>query len=315
MKVAIIGAGICGLYLAWKLAQEGNEVTVFEKRDMVGRQVCSGLFSERILDFVPESKKLIQNEINECLIHFPKRTLKIKFRKKFFIMSHFQLDNLVVNFAKLAGVKILLNSNIMKSDLTRLKDDFDCLIGCDGAMSQTRKSLDLPDPEFKLGIQCFSFENSSANFTETWPTKKGFLWKIPQREKIEYGIMEEPKMARNIFDEFVKKRNFKPETICSAVICQGLAVSLDQKVALCGEAAGLTKPWSGGGVIWGLTAADLLLKNFPNFLKYQKELKRTFSGQIILSKIAKKIVYFSGFNSPWLLPRELKIDGDFFLRH
>ena len=312
MRVGIVGAGTCGLYLAWKLSEKGEQVSVFEKRDIIGKEVCSGLFSERIFDFIPPSTKLVQNKINECLIHFPKKVLKIKFRQKFFVMSHFELDNLLANLAKPAGAKIVLNSNIMRSDFTKLKDDFDCLIGCDGAMSQTRKSLDLPDLEFKLGIQGFSFENDSAHFVETWPTKNGFLWKIPQREKIEYGIIEEPKMARNIFDEFVKKCNVKPETMRSAVIGQGLVVSSDTKVALCGEAAGLTKPWSGGGVIWGLTAADLLLKNFPDFIKYQIELKKFFRRQIVLSKIAKKIFYFLGFNSPWFLPGEFKIDGDFF---
>ena len=63
MRVAIIGAGICGLYLAWKLSEKGAEATVFEKRDKIGKEVCSGLFSERILKFVPQSRELIQHEI------------------------------------------------------------------------------------------------------------------------------------------------------------------------------------------------------------------------------------------------------------
>ena len=62
MKVAIIGAGICGLYLALKLSESGSEVTVFEKKEKIGKEVCSGLVSERILDFIPESQKLIQGD-------------------------------------------------------------------------------------------------------------------------------------------------------------------------------------------------------------------------------------------------------------
>jgi len=89
MKIAIIGAGICGLYLARKLSEKGSEVTVFEKKEKIGKGACSGLFSERILEFIPESEKLIQNQIESVLIHFPKRTLKVKFSRKFLIpFSH-----------------------------------------------------------------------------------------------------------------------------------------------------------------------------------------------------------------------------------
>lgn len=144
MKITIVGAGITGLYLAWKLAERGEAVTVFEKRDIIGKEACSGLISERILKFIPESKKLIQHEIDSCLIHFPKRTFKIKFRKKFFVMSHFELDNLVAAIARRAGAKIILNSASTSQGLEGIQKEFEKIIGCDGAMSQIRKGLGLP---------------------------------------------------------------------------------------------------------------------------------------------------------------------------
>ncbi len=110
MKIAIVGAGICGLYLGWKLAERGNQVTIFEKKEKIGKEVCSGLFSERILDFIPESQKLIQNQIEYCLIHFPKRTLKIKFSRKFLVMGRFEIDRLVASLAEKSGAEIILKS-------------------------------------------------------------------------------------------------------------------------------------------------------------------------------------------------------------
>lgn len=319
MKVAIVGAGICGLYLAWKSAERGEEVTVFEKREKIGKEVCSGLFSERILEFIPQSQKLIQNQINSVLIHWPKRTLQIKFSKKFFVMNHSELDNLVAKIAEKSGAKILLNSALSMSNINIFQNSFERIIGCDGANSIIRKSLKLPEPTFRLGIQgsfvcpAPSEQNKDWCRVETWPTKNGFIWKIPRKEEIEYGIIEESTKAKIIFDEFLNKNKINLERINSAIVPQGLIIPSNQKITLCGDAAGLTKPWSGGGVIWGLFAADLLLKNFPDFLKYKKQVEKFFSTKILFSKAATRLVYFAGFNLPWLLPKNWQIENDFLI--
>jgi flavin-dependent dehydrogenase len=317
MKIAIIGAGINGLYLAWKLAEKGHQVTVFEKKEKIGKKVCSGLFSERILDFIPESQNLIQNKINFCLIHWvaggwrPKRTLKINFSKQFLVMSHFELDNLVANLALTSGAKIILNKNILgvEPDIYQ----FDRIIGCDGANSIIRKILRLPEPNYRIAIQGFITQTNHSNFVETWPIENGFLWKIPRGKEIEYGIISNPKGAKLLFDDFLEKNNLHLERINSAIVPQGLIIPQNPRITLCGDAAGLTKPWSGGGVIWGLMAANLLLKNFPDFLKYKKDARKFFLPKIIFSKIAKKLVYFLGFKIPWLLPKNIRVESDFLL--
>ena len=334
MKVAIVGAGIIGLYLAWKLAKRREEVTVFERKEKVGKECCSGLFSERILEFIPESEKLIRNKIDFCLIHFPKKTLRIGFSRKFLVINHFQLDELTANLAQEAGVKIILKNNIKEEDLELLEANFERIIGCDGANSIVRKSLNLAEPKIQLGIQGFIPKKDYSNtelpfmevkvkkrteffspYVETWPTDNGFIWKIPRGEEAEWGIMENPKTARKTFEDFLRKNNLKLENIKSAVIPQGLIfpLSFNSEITLCGDASGLTKPWSGGGVIWGLIAANLLLKNFPDFVKYEKEAKSFFWPKIAFSKIAKKTIYLLGFKTPWILPKNYRIEGDFLI--
>jgi len=46
MKVAIVGAGICGLYLAWKLSEKGYSVTVFEKKEKIGKKFVLDWFQK-----------------------------------------------------------------------------------------------------------------------------------------------------------------------------------------------------------------------------------------------------------------------------
>ena len=309
LKTAIVGAGICGLYLAWKLSQKGYNVTVFEKKEKIGKQACSGLFSERILEFIPESKKLIQNQIDSVLIHFPRRTIRIKFSKRFLVMSHFELDNLVAGLAAASGAKIILNHSV-----NSLPEGFDRVIGCDGPNSVIRKSLRLGNPAFRLAIQGFiPVKEDNSDFVETWPVKNGFIWKIPRGKETEYGAIGNSREVKIIFEDFLKKNNLQLDRMASAVVPQGLLISPDSSIALCGDAAGLAKPWSGGGVIWGLISSEILLKNFPDFLKYQKELKRFFLPKIILSGIATKMAYFLGLNLPWFLPKNVRIEGDFLL--
>src|SRR3989344_2097156 len=306
MKVAIIGAGINGLYLSWKLSKMGHEVTVFEKKNTIGKEACSGLFSERILDFIPQSKKLIQSRINFTFIHFPRKTVRVDFAQNFFVMSHAELDRITAELAKNAGVEIKLGHETGSDPVS-----FDRVIGCDGANSETRKSLGLPDPEYRLGILGFIPKKDDSNFVETWPVKNGFIWKIPRGEQIEYGIITDLNNARKLLDDFCQKNNLSLENIKSALIPQEFLIPKNDKITLCGDAAGLTKPWSGGGVIWGLTAADLLLKNFPDFVKYNKDAKKVFHYKIIFSKLLTKAVYFLGNSKiSWLLPDKIKIDGD-----
>ncbi len=308
MKVAIVGAGTTGLYLATKLSEMGHDVFLFEKRDKIGREVCSGLFSERILDFFPEIKNLVLNEIKYCLIHFPKKTIKLNFKKKFLVIDHWRLDQKITKLAKETGVKIFLGKKI-----NQIPEGFDKIIGCDGANSTIRKLLGLKNPVFYLGIQGFLKQKDNSNFVETWPTKEGFLWKIPRGDKVEWGIMEKAEIAWMIFENFFKEKKLKLEKIRSALIPQGLILPKNDKITLCGDAIGLTKPWSGGGVIWSLIAANFLLKNFPDFLKYKKEVEKFFLPKIIFSKLLKKIIYYLAFKLPFLFPNEIKIDNDFLI--
>lgn len=312
MKIAIIGGGLCGLYLGLKLSKE-NEVFLFEKKEKIEGKACSSLFSQRIFKFLPFAKKFIQNEIHFCLIHFPNKTIKLIFHHPFFVFNRKELENQLFKLAKENGVNFYFSTKITLKTLKVFEEKFDRIIGCDGACSITRQYLKIKKPSFFLGIQGFLLKSEKRNWVETWPTKNGFFWKIPRGKEVEYGIIEDPKVAKKMFEEFTKKLNLKLENIKSALIPKDLSLPKNQKITLCGDALGLVKPWSGGGVIWGLIGSEILIKNFPDFLKYEKEIRQFFLKQIIFGKLVKKLVYFLGFNFPKLLPSFVKIDGDFLL--
>ncbi|HOX30441.1 MAG TPA: NAD(P)-binding protein [Candidatus Paceibacterota bacterium] len=313
MKVAILGGGVCGLYLASKLAKSGIETEVFEKNSLIGKNCCSGLFSERLFDYIPESRELVKNVISQCFIHFPKKTFRLAFKKKFYVIDHAKLDQMMARIAQKDTAVITLGKKIDQNAIDGLNQKFDRIIGCDGALSAARNYLKLKKPGYNLGIQAFVDQRDETDYVETWATNGGFIWKIPRGENQEYGIMEHPDRARGLFDGFVSKKGLITMDLKSALIPNGFALPDNKRITLCGDASGLTKPWSGGGVIWGLAQARILLKNFPDFLKYKNRADYCFIPEIAVSKIAKKIVYTAGFSVPNLLPINYRIDGDFIL--
>lgn len=322
MKVGIIGCGISGAYLAWKLSRK-HEVYVFEKKSEIGKTVCSGLISTRIINFIPFRESLIRNRIKNAVVHFPKRNINLELFPEMFVVNHEELDKYVVNFAERSGAKIFLNSELvkienlkspkvsLKIDGSTKKFDFDYVVGCDGPMSVTRKQLNIRDPKFRLGIYTYVNKDNLSDTIDIYPLKHGFAWKIPRDSKVEYGTLEKVETAKKDFETFCKKMKIKPKDIQSALIPQGLVPAFKGNVALCGDAIGLTKPISGGGIIWDLMASDILLKYFPNFKKYNEELKRFFDPRILFSKIATDLAVAIGNSAPSLIPRSLLFDTEF----
>ena len=304
MKIAIVGGSISGFYLAWKLSPK-NSVTVFEQNKKIGKKSCSGLISERLWDFIPRNYKLIQNRINTSVIHLPKKQVRLDFKPKMLVINRPALDRYMASLARKAG------ANIIFRKVEEMPKGYDFIIGCDGALSVVRKLLNLPDPKFRLGIKCIIKEKDGSREVHTWPIKQGFAWRIPRRESVEYGVMASPERAKLEFTDFCLKNNINPETKFSGLIPQGLIVSNRRRIALCGDAAGLTKPHTGGGVIWGLISADILLKTFPVVKNYNRALKTFFNSKIFNIHLANKIGTFFGTNLPQILPESKTIDSDF----
>ncbi|MEA3293052.1 MAG: NAD(P)/FAD-dependent oxidoreductase [Patescibacteria group bacterium] len=337
-NVAIIGAGIIGLYLAWKLSELGHKVVVFEKRENVGKNSCSGLISTRIKDFIPIDDRyndngLIENEINKFLIHFPKKDIFLNLKQTHLVINRQKLDEKLLELVQASGAKILFNHSVNaifypnqdKFGLHELNSgkivlqtskgagDFDRIIGCDGAVSKVRALMGIKPLSLRLGIKFSLFVKDSSNQVQVWPGKNGFFWRIPRKEKVEYGALGNMDLIKKDFDNFLKKEKISPPKgeITSSLIPEGLAFPKEKKVTLCGDAAGLTKRWSGGGIIWGLTAADILLKNFPDFNLYEQKTKNFFRPKIFKGKIFTPLVCFLGKILPFTLPSEVKWDNDF----
>jgi len=310
-KVAIIGGGIIGMYVALKLKEKGLDVFLYDKKkeEDLGIKPCSTLVSERIRKFIAVPEDCVENVISGCKINFPKKTIELDFSPRHLVLNRDKLIKKQLSLLKEKGVNVLLGQEIKE-----IPSQYDYVIGCDGPISLTRRKLGLKEPQLKVGMQVFVKKQDKSSFTNVFPIESGFLWQIPRGEFIEYGILTSSSRPREMFLGFLKKQKIETKNTISALVPfsgAGMIFSKNKKVALCGDAMGLTKPWSGGGIIWSLCSADILASNFPDFAKYEKEARKFFEFKILKGMIANKLVNFLGFNLPFLLPRRVNYDNDF----
>lgn len=300
-KVAIIGAGIIGLYTASKLQEKGFEVTVFEKEKLenVGKKSCSTLVSKRIFNFIKIDEDLIENTIKNCSIKFKNKEVILNFAKEHIIINK---EKFVLRMIEQAKFKI-----VFENEIKEIPEGFDYVIGADGVHSFLRKKLNLRNPKFKVGLKVEAKGSGRGDTVKTTKTKNGFTWMIPRGDYIEYGILES---KENIKGEW-KAFNKQGKNSSFALVPQDLILIDSDKYALVGDATGLTKPWSGGGIIWQLYQAEMLINNFPNFRKYNSEVRAFFLPKIIKGRIFNSLVHFIGDNFSFLIPSRIKYDNDF----
>ncbi len=309
MRVAVIGAGAVGSYIAYRLGEEHRiKPYLFSWKN--NHKPCSGLFSTRILDFIPLPQTLVENRLSSIEINFANEKIELKLKKEIFVIDRKKFDNFLfalakrkANIARARVTKVDVKGNVYYA---RTRKKFDLVIACDGALSAVRRSLSLPDPDFYLGLQFFIKKKDLSKKAETWATEHGFFWKIPRGKRVEYGIMEKPETAKQKLYEFCEKFRLKPAKLHGALIPVGPIISPYEKIFLCGDAAGLCKPWSGGGIIWSFEAAEILIEQFPDLRKASLEVKKIFERRIKFYRILNKLVRKT--NS--ILPRKIWFDPD-----
>jgi geranylgeranyl reductase family protein len=133
--------------------------------------------------------------------------------------------------------------------------------GCDGPKSRVRRALDLPEPgELLHGVLGFSTEDDAGDFVDVHLTvPRFFAWRIPRSDAgVEYGLALPPSGdVRERFEEFTAGYGAETDHRCSGLIPIGPPDSVtSDRAFLVGDAAAQTKPFTGGGILYGMTAAD-----------------------------------------------------------
>lgn len=294
---AIIGGGAAGNMTAWLLARRGYKIVVLEKKGSIGKEVCGGLVTHRVLEM--SKTEAVLNEIKGAYVYFPDgREICIGGDKTHaYVIDRQKFDSELAEKAMAEGAVYKLKFAVKKISDNRIegKEDikFDYLIGADGALSKVAKQFDMGGIGYINAVQGEAKIHADENFVRVYINKSiapGFFsWIIPDGEKARIGLGSSEKGLKKKIDDFAKMLKAEIKNVKGGIIPVGMRKFFRDNVALIGDAAGQVKATSGGGIYASLLAANILAENFPDFKKYEEEFMKKFGREIKKTILARKI--------------------------
>jgi geranylgeranyl reductase family protein len=287
MKVLIVGAGPSGCQAAFRLAKEGHDVELLEEHDKVGLPIaCTGIVTKALYEFVPRDKSYIINSLNSAKIVSKNNSVEVPLHED--VICRHKFDSWMANRAKQAGAKILTNYRfkeiknnkaVFSNKGKEVVKEFDILVGADGPRSEVAKAANLwSEQDYWFGLQVtiegdWKKDQFEAHFGKVCPGF--FAWIVPESNKLARVGLAADKKAKPLFDEFLKQ--FKGEVVATQagpIPWYKKRKASKDNIYLVGDAAGLTKATTGGGIITGIWSANVLADSLVNKTNYEKNLSK-----------------------------------------
>jgi geranylgeranyl reductase family protein len=312
----VVGAGPAGSRFARTAAERGRSVLVLEKGEVGRPLACSGHVSLDLWEFVPGRyhDELFQNAIHGARFHLGEPGSR---EYPFYTddpisnaIDRVRLDEVLAEVAAEAGADVRDHHTV-----TGIKEHHDrvvveakgpdgvkrfearMVVGADGPRSRVRQEVGLPDPEeFLHGVLGFDFEPDHQDFVDVHLTiPRFFAWRIPRGDAgVEYGLAVAPgDDAPARFDELCEGYGVEMDERCSGLIPIGPAETVtSDRTLLVGDAAAQTKPFTGGGILYGMRAADIAARDVdPNdpasLARYERGWRAELSRDQWLGKVVR----------------------------
>jgi len=325
IDVAVVGLGPAGSHFARRAAAQGYEVVGFERNEVGTPLACSGHVSLDLWDFLPEDapEKLRQNEISGARFRLAEGERSYPFYKSepiSNVIDRVGLDRLLADLAASAGADIRTEHQVTALEegpeavtLTVQGPDGErevqarLVVGADGPESTVRRELGLPEPEELLvGVLQHVPEPDSSDFVDvSLSVPSFFAWRIPRGEAgVEYGLAAPPTYdVVDHLDSWLESDGATGGERFGGHIPIGPPdrVHSDRAILL-GDAAAQTKPFTGGGILYGLRAADIAAETLdprnPDTAAYESAWRAELGTEIKLGTLIRK-----GYSFPRPLAR------------
>jgi len=292
---------------------------------------CAGIVGKPVFEdsLIPLSKSSILNQINGALFFYKGDSFKIERSGVALVIDREKFDKELSQGLEVeCGIRLLeIEEEQDKGSRYRLKTNqgdiwADMVIGADGPRSRVRKFIDSkgnnsngcdgsdgPGPgetNFYKGVQyrikledlkgvkdledeVFSREMTRVYMREGIPF---FVWIIPEGDGIiRLGVIAEN--GSRELERVMEEEGIKGEIIdrLAGIIPLGLCQSVYKKVVVVGDAARQVKPLTGGGIYYGMKAAEILVECIREgtLAEYDQRWKSKFGREIKFGLWARKV--------------------------
>ena len=280
----VVGVGPAGARFARRAAEAGYDVLALEKGEVGTPLACSGHVSTDIWGYVPDGTKerLLQNRVYGANFRIGgPNTRAYPFYKTdevSNVIDRVELDRTLAEAARDAGADVRERHTVTgvdeRADRVEVsvsaggaEETFAArmVAGCDGPVSRVRREVGLPEPGETLhGVLAFDPDPDHGDLVDVHLTApRFFAWRIPRGDAgVEYGLGAPPgKEVNEMFDALTAAYDVETEHFCSGAIPIGPPETVtSRRVFLLGDAAAQTKPFTGGGILYGMTAADVAVR-------------------------------------------------------
>jgi len=283
MKVGVVGAGPGGALLAWHLARDGADVTVFDASHP-REKPCGGGVTARALDLLPPAPphdplpaRLVTTARFESEMG---HGVDVPLMRPVAVAARRELDAWILRRALAAGAQHRPERVTEVDDAGRVRTatgtarSFDVIVGADGAGSLVRRTLLAPTPKERLVMAAGWYVRGTAPMAVRFVTDlSGYLWLFPRPDHVGVGICAplagvptKAMLARlerevavsfpaMIEDEAPRYAHTIPSPSADP---RSILEIAGPRWALVGDAAALADPITGEGIFFALRSAKVL---------------------------------------------------------